>query len=82
MLAIKAVQCACIPPPLMFKRIEGGFRENLFGWFCALFAQVFAPSQLHLGHELTIGAGYHLNMSSANTTEDGKAQYDCERPSK
>ena len=38
---------------------EGGFRENLFGWFCPLFAPLLLPFELHLCHELTIGAGYH-----------------------
>ena len=38
---------------------KGGFRENLFGWFCVLFAPLFAPFELRLCHELTIGAGYH-----------------------
>ena len=62
-----------LPLPSSHVRIGGGFRENLFGWFCALFAPLFAPFQLHLCHELTIGAGYHPNMSSANGIEESWA---------
>ena len=59
-----------LPLPPSHVRIGGGFSQNLFGWFCALFAPLFAPFQLHLCHELTISAGYHPNMSSANGIEE------------
>ena len=48
---------------------EGGFRENLFGWFCPLFAPLLLPFELHLCHELTIGAGYHRNMNWGEAAE-------------